>query len=55
MKRILIVGAGFAGMYAAPCAARLRDEQDVSPDTQPWCSLSASARVNLAGTPGRPR
>src|SRR5690349_24963536 len=33
MKRILIVGAGFAGMYAALSAARLRDEQGVSPDT----------------------
>jgi len=33
MQRILIVGAGFAGMYAALCAARLRDEQGVSPDT----------------------
>lgn len=33
MRRILIVGAGFAGMYAALSAARLRDEQGVSPDT----------------------
>src|SRR5215510_8222367 len=33
MQRILIVGAGFAGMYAALNAARLRDEQGVSPDT----------------------
>ncbi len=33
MNRILIVGAGFAGMYAALSAARLRDEQGVSPDT----------------------
>jgi NADH dehydrogenase len=33
MQRILIVGSGFAGMYAALCAARLRDEQGVSPDT----------------------
>lgn len=33
MKRILIVGAGFAGMYAALSAARLRDQQGVSPDT----------------------
>jgi NADH dehydrogenase len=33
MTRILIVGAGFAGMYAALAAARLRDEQGVSPDT----------------------
>ncbi len=32
MKRILIVGAGFAGMYAALSAARLRHEQGVSPE-----------------------
>src|SRR5262245_57334305 len=33
MKQILIVGAGFAGMYAALNAARVRDKQEVSPDT----------------------
>src|SRR5262245_6989548 len=33
MNRILIVGAGFAGMYAALSAARLRDQQGVSVDT----------------------
>lgn len=33
MKRILIVGAGFAGMYAALNAARLRDDRGVLPDT----------------------
>lgn len=33
MKRILIVGSGFAGMYAALSAARLRHKQGVSPDT----------------------
>src|SRR5262245_14207685 len=33
MKRILIVGAGFAGMHAALAAARLRNEQAVSPHT----------------------
>ena len=32
MKLILIVGAGFAGMHAALSAARLRDQQGVSPD-----------------------
>src|SRR5215813_8523108 len=32
MKRLLIIGAGFAGMYAATSAARLRDLQGVSPD-----------------------
>lgn len=33
MKRLLIIGAGFAGMYAALSAARLRDTKDISPDT----------------------
>ena len=32
MKRLLIIGAGFAGMYAATSAARLRDLQGVSPN-----------------------
>jgi NADH:ubiquinone reductase (H+-translocating) len=32
MKRLLIIGAGFAGMYAATSAARLRYLQGVSPD-----------------------
>src|SRR6266851_9159216 len=32
MKRILIVGAGFAGMHAALAAARLCDQHGVSPD-----------------------
>jgi NADH dehydrogenase len=31
-QRILIIGAGFAGMYAALSAARLRDAEGVSPD-----------------------
>lgn len=31
MKRLLIIGAGFAGMHAALSAARLRDLQGVSP------------------------
>ncbi|MGY4257155.1 NADH dehydrogenase [Bradyrhizobium sp. USDA 4516] len=30
--RIVIIGAGFAGMYAALCAARLRDIKGVSPE-----------------------
>src|SRR5690349_21903516 len=30
--RIVIIGAGFAGMYAALSAARLRDIQGASPD-----------------------
>ena len=33
MQRILIVGAGFAGMHAALSSARLRDAHSVSPDT----------------------
>ena len=33
MKRILVIGAGFAGMYATLSAARLRDMQGVAPDT----------------------
>src|SRR5215813_9589882 len=32
MKRLLIIGAGFAGMYAATSAARLRDLQGVPPE-----------------------
>jgi NADH:ubiquinone reductase (H+-translocating) len=32
MKRLLIIGAGFAGMHAALSAARLRDLQGVRPD-----------------------
>ena len=32
MQRILIIGTGFAGMYAALSAARLRDIQRVAPD-----------------------
>src|ERR1700761_9160181 len=30
--RLVIIGAGFAGMYAALSAARLRDIQGVTPD-----------------------
>lgn len=30
--RLVIVGAGFAGMYAALSAARLRDIEGVSPE-----------------------
>src|SRR6201981_3440254 len=30
--RLVIIGAGFAGMYAALSAARLRDIKGVSPD-----------------------
>ena len=42
MKRILIVGAGFAGMHAALAAARLRDEQGVSPTRSRLSSLRRS-------------
>ena len=31
-KRIVIIGAGFAGMYAALSSARLRDVQGYTPD-----------------------
>jgi NADH dehydrogenase len=31
-QRLLIIGAGFAGMYAALSAARLRDAEGISPD-----------------------
>jgi len=33
VERLLVIGAGFAGMYAALSAARVRDVQGVSPDT----------------------
>jgi hypothetical protein len=33
MKPLLIIGYKFAGMYAALSDARLRDHQNVSPDT----------------------
>src|SRR5262245_49746688 len=45
MQRIVIVGAGFAGMYAALCAARLRDEQGVSPDTLEIVVVSPEPRL----------
>jgi NADH dehydrogenase len=32
MQQIIIIGAGFAGMYAAIAAAKLRHDQGVSPD-----------------------
>jgi NADH dehydrogenase len=32
-KRLVIIGAGFAGMYAALSAARLRDKENVSAET----------------------
>jgi NADH dehydrogenase len=45
MKHILIVGAGFAGMHAALAAARLRDEQGVSPDTLEIAVVSPEPRL----------
>jgi NADH:ubiquinone reductase (H+-translocating) len=45
MKRILIVGAGFAGMHAALAAARLRDQQDASPDTLEIAVVSPEPRL----------
>jgi NADH dehydrogenase len=45
MMRILIVGAGFAGMYAALAAARLRDEQSVSGDTLKIAVASPEPRL----------
>ncbi len=45
MKRILIIGTGFAGMYAALSAARLRDEQGVSPATLEIVVVSPEPRL----------
>jgi NADH dehydrogenase len=45
MNHILIVGAGFAGMYAALSAARLRDERGVSPDTLEIVVVSPEPRL----------
>src|SRR5512134_913540 len=45
MNRILIVGAGFAGMYAALSAARLRDTQGVSPDILEITVVSPEPRL----------
>ena len=41
--RIVIIGAGFAGMYAALSAARLRDIQGVSPEELQICAGCAAA------------
>ena len=45
MERLLIIGAGFAGMYAALSAARLRDRQGVSPDTFEIAVVSPEPRL----------
>ncbi len=45
MERILIVGAGFAGMYAALSAAHLRDKQGVSPDTLEIAVIAPEPRL----------
>ena len=47
MRRLLIIGAGFAGMYAAISAARLRHLQGVSPDE---LEIAMAAFYFLAGT-----
>ena len=44
-QRILIIGAGFAGMYAALSAARLRDAEGVSPDALEIALLAPEPRL----------
>ena len=44
-QRILIIGAGFAGMYAALSAARLRDAEGVSPDVLEIALLAPEPRL----------
>ena len=64
-QRLVIVGAGFAGMYAALSAARLRDAQGVSPEqleivmVAPEPTLAVrprlyEARPEMLGAPLRP-
>src|SRR5262249_42250392 len=43
MKRLIIIGAGFAGMYAAISAARLRHLQGTSPDDLEIALISPEA------------
>ncbi len=45
--RLVIIGAGFAGMYAALSAARLRDIKGVSPENRARCAR-ADARGSSA-------
>ena len=52
MQRILIVGAGFAGMHAALAAARLRDEQRVSPDTLEIVVVAPEPQLVITGFAG---
>ena len=40
MKRLLIIGAGFAAMYAATSAARLRSGDRVTLRLRPWADVS---------------
>ncbi|MCS0495299.1 FAD-dependent oxidoreductase [Ancylobacter sp. MQZ15Z-1] len=44
-KRLVIIGAGFAGMYAALSAARLRDNENVSPEKLDIVLVSPEPRL----------
>lgn len=46
--RLVIVGAGFAGMYAALSAARLRDIEGVSPEELEIALVSRNRRLSSA-------
>ncbi|HEY9550572.1 MAG TPA: hypothetical protein VIR45_13835, partial [Kiloniellaceae bacterium] len=47
MKRLLIIGAGFAGMYAALSAARQRDLAKVSPDALEIAVVAPEPRLAI--------
>ncbi|MCG5262095.1 NAD(P)/FAD-dependent oxidoreductase [Cupriavidus gilardii] len=46
-KQVVIVGAGFAGMYAALAAARLRDRHGVAPDAIEIVVVAPEAALTL--------
>ncbi|MGW7556586.1 NAD(P)/FAD-dependent oxidoreductase [Streptomyces rimosus] len=46
-KQVVIVGAGFAGMYAALAAARLRDHHGVAPDAIEIVVVAPEAAITL--------
>lgn len=46
-KQVVIVGAGFAGMYAALAAARLRDRHRVAPDAIEIVVVAPEAAITL--------
>lgn len=46
-KQVVIVGAGFAGMYAALAAARLRDRHGVAPDAIEIVVVAPEAAITL--------